>query len=84
MFMTTRYFYPNGIEGEAMDCTFKKFDTIDKAINYANRYNKGMRFAGIQIEEILNNGKLGNLVYEITSDNETIDHRIKTITVCTK
>jgi len=74
-YMTTRYFYPHGIEGEAMDCTYKQFETIEKAIKYANRYNKGMRFAGIQIEEITDNDKLGKLVYEITSDNETIDHR---------
>lgn len=75
MYMTTRYFYPHGIEGEAMDCTYKYFDTIEKAIKYAYRYNKGMRFAGIQIEEITVDGKLGDIVYEITSDNETIDYR---------
>ena len=70
MYNTTRFFYPRGIEGEAMDYTFKEFNTIEKAINYAHRYTKGLRFAGLQIED--NNG---NLVYEITSDNEVIDHR---------
>ena len=74
-YMTSRYFYPHGIEGEAMDVTYKEFDTIEKAIKYAHRYNKGMRFAGVQIEEITTDGKLGNMVYEITSDNETIDYR---------
>lgn len=70
MYNTNRFFYPKGIEGEAMDCTYKEFDTIEKAIKYAHRYTKGLRFAGLQIED--NNGKL---VYEITSDNEVIDYR---------
>jgi len=70
MFNTTRYFYPHGIEGEAMNCTFKEFDSIDKAIKYAHRYTKGLRFAGVQIED-----EAGNIVYEITSDQETIDYR---------
>lgn len=72
MYNTTRYFYPHGIEGEAMECTYKEFDTIEKAIKYANRYTKGLRFAGVQIED-----ENGNIVYEITSDNETIDYRVK-------
>jgi len=70
MFTTIRHFYPRGIEGEAMDCTCKEFETIDKAIKYANRYAKGLRFAGLQIED-----EAGNMVYEITSDFEIIDHR---------
>jgi len=70
MYTTTRYFYPRKIEGEQMDCTFKEFADIDKAIKYAHRYAKGLRFAGIQIED--ENGKV---IYEITSDFETIDRR---------
>lgn len=72
MFTTTRHFYPKKIEGEAMDCTFKEFPNVEKAIAYANRYAKGLRFAGVQIED--ENGKI---VYEITSDFEVIDKRIK-------
>jgi uncharacterized membrane protein YkoI len=72
MFSTTRHFYPNGIEGEGMDCTFKSFDSIEKAINYARRYAKGLRFAGVQIED-----ESGNTVYEITSDFEVVDNRTK-------
>jgi uncharacterized membrane protein YkoI len=71
MFITTRYFYPRGIEGESMDSTIKEFNTLEKAIIYAHRYNKGLRFAGIQIED-----ENGNVVYEITSDNEVFDNRI--------
>ena len=74
-YFTTRYFYPHGIEGEAMDCTYKEFDTIEKAIKYAERYTRGLRFAGVQVEELKDDGKLGDLVYEITSDNETFDYR---------
>ena len=70
MYNTIRFFYPRGIEGEAMDYTYKEFDTIDKAIKYAHRYTNGLRFAGLQIED--ENGKL---IYEITSDQEVIDHR---------
>ena len=71
-YSTTRHFYPHGIEGEAMDCTFKEFNTIEKAIKYADRYAKGLRFAGVQIED-----ETGNTVYEITSDFEVFDYRNK-------
>lgn len=70
MYSTTRHFYPNGIEGEAMDCTFKEFDNIDKAIKYADRYAKGLRFAGVTVED-----ETGNIIYQITSDFEVIDNR---------
>jgi uncharacterized membrane protein YkoI len=70
MFHTTRHFYPSGIEGSKMDCTFKEFDTIEKAIKYAHRYTKGLRFAGIQIED-----EKGNLIYEITADQDVFDYR---------
>jgi len=70
MYTTTRFFYPHGIEGEEMDNTVKEFETIEKAIKYAHRYNTGVRFAGLQIED--ENGKL---VYEITSNNDTYDYR---------
>jgi len=70
MFTTTRHFYSKDIEGETMGCTFKEFININKAIAYAHKYAKGLRFAGVQIED--ENGKL---LYEITSDFETIDHR---------
>ena len=70
MITATRHFYPRGIEGESMDCTLKEFGNVDNAIKYAHRYAKGLRFAGVQIED--ENGKT---VYEITSDFEVIDHR---------
>lgn len=70
MFTVTRFFYPHGIEGEAMNYTSKDFTDIEKAIKYANRYAKGKRFAGVQVED--ENGKM---FYEITSDFEMIDHR---------
>jgi len=70
MFITTRFFYPHGIEGEAMDNTSKEFNDLDKAINHANRYAAGLRFAGVQVED-----EKRNIIYEITSDMEAIDHR---------
>jgi hypothetical protein len=63
MYITTRYYYPNGIEGEAMKCTIKEFDTFEKAVSYCERYTKGIRFAGVTIEN-----EQGYLLYEITSD----------------
>jgi hypothetical protein len=70
MFYTTRHYYPNGIEGESMSCTFKEFDTIEKAIKYCHRYAKGIRFAGVQVED-----EEGFLLYEITSDGDITDYR---------
>ncbi len=70
MFYTTRHYYPHGIEGESMNCTFKEFDTIEKAIKYCHRYAKGIRFAGVQVED-----EEGFLLYEITSDGDITDYR---------
>lgn len=70
MFTAIRHFYPHGNDGEAMECTFKEYGTVEKAIAYAQRYARGVRFAGVQIQ-----GDSGNTVYEITSDSETIDYR---------
>ncbi len=66
MYYTTRYYYPNGIEGESMKCTYKEFDSLDKAIAYAHRYSNGRRFAGCTIMndncenvyELLENGSV--------------------------
>lgn len=71
-FYTTRWYYPHGIEGENMQITDKEFDDIEKALKYAHRYNKGIRFAGIEIED-----EKGNMVYEITSDGDIFDYRTK-------
>lgn len=70
MFTATRFFYPHGIEGESMDNTVKEFDDIEKAIKYAHRYAKGIRFAGVQIES-----EDGTLLYEITSASDVFDYR---------
>jgi uncharacterized membrane protein YkoI len=70
MYTTIRHWYKYGNESDTMECTFKEFETIEKAIAYAHRYAKGIKFAGIQIED-----EKGNTVYEITSDSESIDYR---------
>ena len=51
MFTTIRYFYPHGIEGEAMNNTQKEFELLDKAIKHAKRYATGLRFAGVHVED---------------------------------
>lgn len=70
MFTTIRYFYPNGIEGESMDNTIKEHSTFEKALNYAHRYSKGIKFAGVEIED-----EKGKKLYEITSDGNIFDYR---------
>lgn len=69
MFLTTRYFFKNdwNAEDESLDCTFKNFDTLDKAMGYATRYSTGKRFARLTIED--ENGKL---IREITIDEDNI------------
>jgi len=70
MYYTTRFYFPNGIEGEEMKCTFKEFPTLDKAIAYAHRYNKGVMFACCQIEN-----EKGDLVYELNDCGHITDNR---------
>lgn len=70
MYTATRFYYPHGIEGESMNTTEKEYSTVEKAIAYAQRYSKGRRFAGVEVED-----EEGNEIYEITSDSEVIDHR---------
>lgn len=70
MFNTCRWYFRYGNEGDPMDCTFKEFDAMDKAIKYARRYATGIRFAGVEIED--NNG---NLLFEIDNNFEETDYR---------
>lgn len=72
MFITCRQFYPNGIEGESMDCTWKEFNTIEKAIVYCHRYAKGIRFARATISD-----EQGNELYELLADGQVFDYRKK-------
>lgn len=70
MFTATRFFFPHGNEDESMNTTIKEYNTIEKAINYAHRYAKGIRFAGVEIED-----EKGKLIYEILSDGTVTDYR---------
>ena len=70
MYTTTRFFFPHGNEYESMDCTFKEWDNLEKAIAYAHRYAKGIRFAGVTVED-----EDGKTIYEITSSSEVYDYR---------
>jgi hypothetical protein len=74
MFHTARSFYPHGIEGESMGCTFKSFDIIEKAIEYCHRYRKGRCFAGVDVTD-----DEGRKLYEITCDQEVNDYRNEVI-----
>lgn len=72
MFFTTRYFFPHGIEGESMNTTFKQWDNLENAIDYCHRYAKGIRFAGVSLED-----ENGNLIYEISDNGIITDNRKK-------
>ena len=70
MYTTYRSFYKYGREGDEVELTIKEFDTIEKAINYAHRYAKGIRFVNVQIEN-----EDGKVVYEIIADGGVFDYR---------
>lgn len=72
-YTTIRYFFPHGIEGEAMDCTFKEWKDLDKAIAYCHRYSKGRRFASVEVED-----EKGNVIYELNADGKVADNREQT------
>ena len=69
-YQTVRYFFPHGIEGESMDCTYKTWDSLEKAIAYCHRYAKGIRFANVELRNEDN-----YLMYEILSDGTVTDYR---------
>lgn len=70
MYMTTRQFFPHGIEGEEMDCTWLEWEDLDKAIAYCHRYAKGVRFANVTVED-----EKGNLIYELNNEGIITDNR---------
>lgn len=63
MYRTIRYYFPHGDEWEAMDCTVKEWNSLEKAIAYCHRYSKGIRFASAEIED-----ECGKQIYELLSD----------------
>lgn len=69
-YITSRRWYKYGNEGDEVEVTFKEFGDINKAINYAHRYTKGIRFCGIDIQD-----ENGNTIYEITSEGAVYDNR---------
>jgi hypothetical protein len=71
-YTTTRFFFPHGIEGESMDCTYKDWNSLEKAVAYCHRYAKGIRFASVEIRD-----DEGNMVYELLANGTVIDYRNK-------
>lgn len=69
-YITCRRWYKYGNEGDEIEVTIKEFGSIDKAINYAHRYAKGIRFCGVEIQD-----ENGNTVYEITAESAVYDNR---------
>lgn len=42
MYRTIRWYYPNGDEWEAMECTIKEWSSLEKAVAYCHRYSKAL------------------------------------------
>ena len=64
MFIVIRSYYRYGNEGDYIDCTFKEFETLDKAKAYAQRYAKGIKFVRYQIEN-----EKGDVIEEYSAGN---------------
>ena len=73
MYMTSRHWFKYGRETDEMECTFLEHETLDKAITYAHRYAKGVRFASVTVED-----EEGNILYEICDcGTKVFDYREK-------
>lgn len=70
MLTTYRNWYRYGQEDDYVELTIKEFPSVEKAIAYAERYAKGIRFCGVEVRN-----KDNEIVYEITSDMEVYDYR---------
>ena len=70
MYYTTRYCFNYGCETDEIVPTFKAFDTIEKAINYAHKYAKGLRFCSCEIED-----EHGKTLYEVLDNGKVYDYR---------
>lgn len=71
MYMTSRYWFKYGNEDDELECTTLFHETLDKAITYAHRYAKGVRFASVTVED-----EEGNILYEICDCGaKVIDYR---------
>lgn len=71
MYTTSRHWFKYGRETDEMECTFLEHETLDKAITYAHRYAKGVRFASVTVED-----EEGNILYEICDCGaKVIDYR---------
>jgi|GEM_PF-2858088 len=66
MYTTNRCYYRYGNEDGYVNITTKEFDTLKKAINYAERYATGTRFVSVVVLD-----SDGNAIYEILQDGRT-------------
>lgn len=72
MFYVTRYWYKYGREGDPVETTSKEYETIEKALAYAQRYATGIRFVLMQIED-----EDLNLIYEYSADGKLLEDKTK-------
>ena len=69
LYTTKRYTFRYGNESDPMECTIKNHATLSSALKYAKRYAKGIKFAGVTVED--ENGKT---LYEITSEGNIFNY----------
>lgn len=72
-YTTVREFYKYSYDHGETDMTSKEWDSLDKAIAYAHRYAKGLKFVAVTVED-----ENGNVLYEILNHGaDTFDYRDK-------
>lgn len=72
-YTTVREFYKYNYEHGETEMTFKEWDSLDKAIAYARRYAKGLKFVAVTVED-----ENGNVLFEILNHGaDTYDYRDK-------
>lgn len=73
MYITYRNWLKNGNENDEIVCTRLEHETLEKAISYAHRYAKGIKFVSVTVED-----DAGNVLYEICDYGaEVFDYRDK-------
>ncbi|EES63561.2 hypothetical protein [Fusobacterium varium] len=71
MYITYRNWLKNGNENDEIVCTRLEHETLEKAISYAHRYAKGIKFVNVTVED-----DAGNVLYEICDYGaEVFDYR---------
>lgn len=72
MYTVNRSWFKYGNEEDEVMITTKEYPTFEKALQYGERYRRGVKFVSYEIED--ENGKL---IYEEFADGKVFDYRNK-------